>query len=59
LKEERETQAACVLAVRVGNHLDNETSRLRFEKANSFGGNIETTWHLVNVRNATFNGADH
>jgi hypothetical protein len=25
---------------------------LRLEKPNSFDGDIESTWHLVNVRNA-------
>jgi hypothetical protein len=33
LKKERETQAACVLAVRVGNHLDNRNiGRLRYQR---------------------------
>jgi hypothetical protein len=58
VEKEREAQAACVLAVRMGNHLDNETSVVCVlrDNQNSFGGNIETTWFLVNVRNAINSG---
>jgi hypothetical protein len=57
LKKERETQAACVLAVRVGNHLDERNNgRLRLIQKPSFDGDIECTWFLVNVRNAINSG---
>jgi hypothetical protein len=53
LKKERETQAACVLAVRMGNHSDNRNiSRMRFilREDNAL---VETLEHMISRQFST------